>query len=335
MTRLEWVTQLSKFEDASVKKSIKQITTSFIPYFALLMAMYFFLHNGYPYWLVLLLSLPASLFLVRIFIILHDCSHKAYLGRSVSGCFILGHFCGVLTFTSFFAFRRSHVIHHATVSNLEKRGVGDIWTLTVDEYLSYPRWKRWVYRISRHPFFLFGIAPTLLFVLSNRLPKRIDRLKEVLSIIFTDIMLALIIVAAYFTIGLKSYIAIQLPVIYLAAAFGVWIFYIHHQFGDVYWSPNSKYDVFKAAMEGSSFYKLPNILRWFSGNIGYHHVHHMNFRIPNFNVKDCYDQTPQLQQIKPLTVVEGFKCMRLALWDEMNGKLISFSSLKRNKRELN
>jgi len=323
------VVNLSKFEDTGVKKSIKQVLTSFIPYFALLTLMYLALRRGYPYWLVLLLTPAASLFLVRIFIILHDCSHKSYLGRSLSGCFILGHICGILTFTSFFSFRRSHIIHHAGVSNLEKRGVGDIWTLTVKEYLSSPLWKRAVYRVFRNPFFLFGIAPPILFLITNRVPKRIDRLKENLSIIFTDIMIVLILAAAHFTIGLKLYTAIQLPVIYLAAVFGVWIFYIHHQFEDTYWSGNDKYDVFKAAMEGSSFYKLPRLLRWFSGNIGYHHVHHMNFRIPNFNIKDCYDQTPQLQQAKPVTALEGFRCMRLALWDEMAGKLISFAAVKR------
>jgi omega-6 fatty acid desaturase (delta-12 desaturase) len=159
----------------------------------------------------------------------------------------------------------------------------------------------------------------------------VDRVKEILSIIFTDIMLILIIIAAKFTIGLRTYLAIQLPVIYLAAAFGVWIFYIHHQFEDVYWSHNDKYDVFRAAMDGSSFYKLPAIFRWFSGNIGYHHVHHMNFRIPNFNLKDCYDQTSQLQQIAPTTVSEGFRCTRLALWDEAAGKLVSFDSLNDRK----
>lgn len=330
MARLEWVIQLSKFENASVKKSIKQILTSFIPYFALLTLMYLVLHNGFSYWIVLLLAFFASLFLVRIFIILHDCSHKSYLGRWLSGCFILGHICGILTFTSFLDFRRSHVLHHAAVSNLEKRGVGDIWTLTVNEYLSSPLWKKLIYRIFRNPFFLFGIAPALLFIFLNRLPKRIDRPKEILSVIFTDIMIISIIIVSCLTIGFKLYIAIQLPVICLAASFGVWIFYIHHQFEDVYWSHNDKYDVFKAATEGSSFYRLPALLRWFSGNIGYHHAHHMNFRIPNFNIKDCYDQTPQLQQIRPIGILEGFKCMRLALWDETTGKLISFAAL--NKR---
>ncbi len=285
MGRVEWVVQLSKFEDADVKKSIIQVLTSFVPYFVLLIAMFFILRNGYPYWVALLLAPLASLFLVRIFIILHDCSHKSYLGRSISGCFILGHICGILTFTSLLAFRRSHVIHHASVANLEKRGVGDIWTMTVSEYLASSRWKRFIYRMFRNPFFLFGIAPVFLFVISNRVPKRVDRLKEALSIIFTDIMIILIIVYAHFTIGLKLYTALQLPVICLAASLGVWIFYIQHQFQNVYWSHSDNYDLFKAAMEGSSFYKLPGVLRWFTGNIGYHHVHHVNFRIPNLTLK--------------------------------------------------
>ncbi|MBF0522270.1 MAG: fatty acid desaturase [Candidatus Omnitrophica bacterium] len=332
MTRLDWVIQLSRFEDTDVKKSIKQILTSFIPYFALLSAMVFLLKRGFPYWFVLVLAFLASLFLVRIFVILHDCSHKSYLGRSLNGCFILGHICGILAFTSLFAFRRSHVIHHATFSNLEKRGVGDIWTLTVDEYRSSPLWKRFVYRVFRNPFFLFLIAPPILFIILNRIPKRIDRWKEILSILFTDVMIALILLVAHWTIGLKMYAAIQLPVIYLASCFGVWIFFIHHQFEDTYWADNKNYDIFKAAMEGSSFYKLPKVLAWFTGNIGYHHVHHLNFRVPNFNLKDCYDQTPEVQQVKPLTLLGGFKCMHLALWDESTSRLINFSALKGRER---
>ncbi len=332
MGRPEWVVELSKFEDSGIEKSLRQTIATFIAYFTLLAAMYLLLHYGYPYWTALLLAPVAALFGVKIFIILHDCSHKSYLGRSVSGCFILGHLCGILTFTSFFAFRRSHLIHHATVSNLEKRGAGDIWTLTVKEYLAAPAWKRAVYRIFRNPFFLFGIAPTLLFILTNRFPKMIDRSKEVWSIIFTDLSLALIILAAHFTIGLKLYLAIQLPVIYLAAGFGVWIFYIQHQFENAYWSHNDQYDGHRAAMEGSSFYKLPRVLDWFSGSIGYHHLHHVNFRVPNFNIKDCYSQTPQLQQVHPITVWEGFRHMRLALWDEDAGKLVSFGAANKHKQ---
>ncbi|RJP61834.1 MAG: fatty acid desaturase [Candidatus Auribacter fodinae] len=323
----EWGIQQNKLEYSDVKKSIEQILTSFIPYFILLTIIYFLLRNGYPYWVALLFTPIASLFLIKIFIILHDCSHKSYLGKSIIGCFILGHICGILTFTSFFSFRRSHVIHHATVSNLEKRGVGDIWTLTVDEYLSLPQLKKIVYRIFRNPIFLFGIVPPILFIVLNRIPEKTDRLKEILSIIFTNAMIVVILAIAYFTIGFKMYVAIQLPVICLASSFGVWLFYIHHQFKNVYWSHNKDWNRFDAATKGSSFYKFPGFIEWFTGHIGYHYIHHLNYRIPNYKLEKYYRETPQLH-MKPFAFRDGFESMFLALWDEKTGKLVSFSTLK-------
>ncbi len=328
MDRIPWVSQLSRYEGAGVAQSLAQIVTSFVPYFLLLTAQFVILQRGYPYWMAAALVPLAGLFLVRIFIILHDCSHKSYLGRSVGACFVAGHICGILTFTSFFEFRRSHVLHHANVGNLEKRGIGDIWTMTVDEYRSARPWKRALYRMFRNPFFLFGIAPTLKFVVLQRFPTGTTRSKELMSIIFTDVMIGLIILAAHFTIGIKMYMALQLPVIALASSIGVWLFYIQHQFENVYWAHEREYDRFKAAMKGSAFYNLPGILRWFTGNIGYHHVHHMNYRIPNFNLKKCYDQTPELRAAETITPAGGFACMSRALWDEKTRKLITFSALK-------
>lgn len=324
MSELEWAPKLTPYETTDVNKTILQIATSLIPYFALMAFMFFFFLQGYPYWVVLALSPLASLFLARIFIILHDCSHKSYFKGSPAGCFLLGHFCGVLTFTSLFDFRQSHVIHHANVANLDRRGIGDIWTMTVEEYRSARPQIRFLYRLFRNPWFLFGIAPVIKFVLLNRFPKGIARRKELWSIIFTDIAIALIVFAASATVGIGAYVAVQLPVIFIVSSIGVWVFYINHQFEDVYWSHSENYDRFKAAMKGSSFYKLPGFLEWFTGNIGYHHIHHLNFRIPNYNLKQCYNEVAQVREIAPITLWDGFRCGSLALWDEKRGKLVSF-----------
>lgn len=329
MDRAQWAVKLSQYETGSVKIIVWQIFIAFVPYLALMGFMLFILSRGYPYYvLVLALSPVAALFLVKIFMILHDCSHKSYLKGSPWGCFMLGHLCGIFTFTAFFDFRQTHVIHHATVANLDKRGVGDITMMTVDEYRAASLWIKFFYRLFRNPYFLFVAAPPLKFLLQQRFPKPIMRKKEVLSVLFTDLMIALIILAAYVTVGIKAYIAVQLPVIFLASCFGVWIFYINHQFEDVYWARDKECSRIKAALQGSSFYQFPKLLAWFTDSIEYHHIHHLNFRIPNYNLKRCYADIPELH-IKPFTLREGFKCMFLALLDEKAGKMISFSALKR------
>ena len=324
----EWLSQLRQYEGADVKKSIIQIITSFVPYLALMTTMFLMYNYGYPYWIVLLLSLIASFFLVRIFIILHDCSHNSYFD-SPRACSLVGHICGILTFSSPSDFRHTHGTHHATVANLEKRGTGDIWTMTVDEYRSAGRWKRFVYRVSRNPFVVFGIGSFILFLLWNRIPPKNAQKKVFFSIIFIDIIIALTIVAAFFTVGIKSYLAVQLPVLCMAASMGVWLFFVQHQFEDVYWSHNEDWDPFKAAMKGCSFYNLPGPLRWFSGSIGYHHVHHLRPRIPNYNLKKCYSDISGLQEIKPISLWKGFRSVFLHLWDEKTGKLVSFSRAKK------
>jgi len=328
MENSAWLLQLSQYETSDFNKNVKQIVTTFIPYFALMFTMFVMVHRGYPYWMVLLLSLPASLFLVRMFIILHDCSHKTYFKGSPSACFLWGHICGIFTFTSFFDFRQTHVLHHGTVANLDKRGVGDIWLMTVNEYRQAPLKIKLLYQLFRNPFFLFLIAPTFEFVLVNRFPKRVSRSSEILSILFEDLMIALMVVLAYFTIGIKAFMAVQFPVIFLAANMGVWIFYMHHQFEDVHWSHDKSWHRVDAATKGSSFYKFPDFIEWFTGHIGYHHIHHLNYRIPNYNLEKCYRDIPQLR-IKPRTFQDAFKSMFLALWDEETGKLINFSNLKK------
>ncbi|MFA5038618.1 MAG: fatty acid desaturase [Candidatus Omnitrophota bacterium] len=329
MGRADWVTQLTHYESTDIWACARQIATSFIPYIALMLAMFYFLQNGASFWAVGLLWPVAALFLGRIFIILHDCSHKSYLRGSPGACFVLGHICGIFTFTSFFAFRNSHIIHHATVGNLDKRGVGDVWTLTVDEYRVAPYAKKFLYRLFRNPFFLFVIAPVFKFVVLQRLPVKGARFKEILSIFFTDAMIVLLVWLAISTVGVKTYVAVQLPVIFFTSSLAVWIFYIHHQFENTYWARNDTWDRFDVGLKGSVFYQLPGFLRWITGNIGYHHVHHLNARIPNYNLEKAQRDIPQLREVSPTTLWGGFRSASLALWDEKRGRLVSFSSLKR------
>lgn len=333
MMKPEWLAQLKQYQGADAKKSITQIVSSFIPYLAFMALMLLIMSNGYPYWIVLLLAIVAGCFLVRIFIILHDCSHNSFF-RSSRTCSVLGHICGVFTFTAFSDWQRSHGIHHATVSNLEKRGIGDVWTMTVDEYRSASKWKRLVYRAFRNPLVIFVLGPVILFLLLNRIPSKSARKREILSTIFTNTIIALIIIAAYFTIGIENYIGVQFPVTFISGVMGVWLFFVQHQFENVYWSHNEEWDSLKAAIEGSSFYKLPGLFRWISGSIGYHHVHHLRPAVPNYNLKKCYHDIPELQEVTPITIFKGFKSLFLHLWDEKTGKLVSFSTAKKNLKPL-
>ena len=328
MKRPEWNVELKKYAQPDVKKSMVQLFTAIIPYLTLLTVMYLIMSNGYSYWIVLLLSILAGGFLVRIFIIFHDCAHQSFF-NSKPACEVVGNICGILTFTAFADWRRAHATHHASVANLEKRGVGDVWTMTVDEYLSSTKLRRFYYRAYRNPLFHFFIGPLFLFLVVNRFPGKYSKKKEFISIIFTNLMILSIVITASFVIGIKNYIAIQLPTVFVAGSIGVWFFYIQHQFANVYWAHNENWDPFKAAMEGSSYYKIPEVLNWFSGHIGYHHLHHLNPRIPNYNLKKCYDNIPELHEVVPITLFKGFKSIFLQLYDENQKKLISFSKLKK------
>jgi len=329
MDRAAWAIKLNQYETSDPRKIVWQCVSAFVPYLALMAIMFWSLSQGYSYVFVLALAPWAALFLVKIFMILHECSHKSYLKGSPLGCFILGHICGIFTFTALFDFRQTHVIHHATVANLDKRGIGDITTMTVKEYLAATPWIKFWYRLFRNPLFLFVVAPTLKFVVQQRFPKPIMRTKEVLSVLFTDLILVLILWAAYLTVGLKTYFLVQLPVIAMASSLGVWIFYSNHQFENVYWAHTKDCSRIKAALLGSSFYRFPKLLAWFTDSIEYHHIHHLNFRIPNYNLKKCSQEIPELRAIPPRTLKEGLEAMFLALWDESSGKLISFAALDR------
>jgi omega-6 fatty acid desaturase (delta-12 desaturase) len=265
--------------------------------------------------------------LVRVFIVFHDCGHGSFYDSKKANT-IVGYITGIMTFTPYEEWKHSHAVHHATVGDLERRGSGDIWTMTVEEYLACDKWKRLKYRVYRNPFVLFVLGPPILFLIAQRFPTKGSGKAERNSVIIADIAIAGIIAVAYYTTGLKTYLEIQLPVMTLAGVFGVWLFYVQHQYQEVYWEHHQKWDPIRAALEGSSYYKLPKVLQWFSGNIGLHHIHHLRPRIPNYHLQQSYDEVPALQAIEPLTLGRSFKSLFLHLWDEHDKKMVSCHAVR-------
>ena len=305
------------------KKAIWQIINTLVPFFALWVLMVVMVKQGYPYWSVLAVSAVAAAFQVRIFILFHDCCHGSFFGTPRANR-ILGYVTGILTFTPFEQWRRSHAMHHDTVGDLDRRGVGDIWTLTAEEFEAAPRWKQLVYRLIRNPFFILTLGTPIVFLISQRYFHGLDRKRERWSVVITNIALAVIITIAAMTIGIEAYLMIQIPITLVAGAAGLWLFYVQHQFEGTYWARHENWDPMKAALEGSSFYELPRVLRWFTGNIGFHHVHHVQQRIPNYNLERCYYDVPVLQNVKPLTFLASLRCARLHIWDERSQRLTGY-----------
>lgn len=321
-----WNGQLARYAHAVASKSWRQLFDTLVPYCGALALMYYTIRQGYSYWLTLALSVLAAGVLVRVFILFHDCCHGSFF-KSRKAHTVLGYVTGVLTFTPYEDWRYAHNIHHATAGDLDRRGFGDIWTITKAEYLAMSRLKRLGYRIYRHPFILFGPGSALLFLLFQRFTTRGGGKKERRSVLITNLALLAIAAAASATIGLRAYLLIQTPVILIAGMLGLWLFYLQHQYERVYWARHEDWDVWRVALEGSSYLKLPRVLQWFSGNIGLHHIHHARPTIPNYNLQQCYDEIPTFQTVKPLTLRCSFKTLRLALYDEEQRRLIGFRGL--------
>ncbi len=330
LNKSEWNKKLKKYSEPSMKKSVFQIINSVIPYLGLIVLMYYTIRFEVPYILTLGLAFVASGFLVRIFILFHDCTHLSFF-KSKTANAIFGHIFGIISFTPYYTWQLEHSIHHGTVGNLDRRGVGDIWTMTVTEYEESRFLRRLWYRVYRNPLFLFLVAPFALFMVLNRIPSTGARRKDHISYIVTNAGIVAILVLTWLTLGLKYYLAIQLPILYFGSIMGVWLFFVQHQFEEVYWSSDSEWDVVKAALEGSSFYKLPLVFEWFSGYIGYHNIHHLNSRIPNYNLKACYEDVHDLLDGKKITMIDSFKLAFLELYDEKSRKMISFRKARRLK----
>jgi len=325
--REDLIQSVSKYAQPDYRKAFWQIFNTFFPYIGLWALMIFSVLHGFPYWITLLLSVAAAGFLVRIFILFHDCCHVAFFPSRRANR-ILGYIAGIMTFTPFEDWQRTHVIHHSASGDLDRRGVGDIWTLTVDEYLSASRFKCFAYRFFRNPLFLFTIIPFVLFLIIQRFPSPGAKKRERNSVLFTNFAIIAIITLMSLTLGFQNYLLIQLPVIMMAASAGMWLFYVQHQYEDVYWSRHQSWDLTLSGLEGSSYYKLPKMLQWIVGNIGLHHIHHVKANIPNYNLQRCYDEISALQTVTPLTLRKSLKSLWLNLWDEQRQKLVSFRSIR-------
>lgn len=322
-----WYKTIVKYQQPDRKKAIWQLANTFIPYSLLWAAMIWTIKSAWPYWITLALSIPAAGLLVRIFIFFHDCGHGSFFASRRANT-ILGYICGILTFTPYEDWRHQHGMHHATVGDLDRRGKGDVFIMTVEEYKAAPWWRRLAYRFYENPLVMFGLGPAYIFFISHRFAHKGAKKRQRYSVWITNLAILTIIVIASATIGLRTYLLIQIPVMLMAATAGVWLFYVQHQFAGVYWSRHETWDPWRAATEGASYYKLPKILQWFSGNIGLHHIHHVRPRIPNYNLQQCYDETPALQTVEPITLRSSLRCVQFDLYDEQQQKLVSFSALR-------
>jgi omega-6 fatty acid desaturase (delta-12 desaturase) len=307
-------------------KAAWQISNTLIPYILLWILAILAFTTKLPIWIGILAILVAGPLLVRIFIIFHDCCHSSYF-RSKWANDMVGYLTGILTSTPYTDWGEAHIYHHKTAGNLDKRGVGDIWTLTVDEYIIAPKIKRIFYRVFRHPLFMFGVGPSYVFLVFHRFSQKGIQHKGRFSVYLTNLALISILLLAGNTIGYGTFLMIHLPITIIAATLGVWLFYVQHQYEEVYWARNDVRDSLKAALEGSSYYKLPKIAQWITGNIGLHHIHHLNPSIPNYNLQRCHDKIQELQHIEPMGIRKSLKSLHIHLWDEESRKLISFKAM--------
>ncbi len=324
-----WQKSLAKYQNPDWRRSVWQVTNSLLPYLVLLYLMYRSL--AVSYWITLALAFPTAGFMVRVFIIFHDCGHGSFF-KSQKANDLLGMLTGILTFTPYFEWRHEHAMHHATAGDLDRRGAGDVWTMTVHEYLSASRWKRLAYRVYRAPLVMFVIGPLYVFLIRQRFPVTNAARRERLSVYWTNLAIAVLLAAMCATIGIKAYLLIQLPVLMLGGGAGVWLFYVQHQFEGVYWARHEYWDYVAGALEGSSLYRLPKVLQWFTGNIGFHHIHHLSPRIPNYYLEKCQRENPLFQRVRQITLLSSLKSLTFRLWDEEHRMLVGYKVLRNHRR---
>jgi omega-6 fatty acid desaturase (delta-12 desaturase) len=328
--RARWRAVIARYQQPSTARATWQIINTIVPYALLWYLMYWL--KDISLWLTIPFAVVAGGLLVRVFIIFHDCGHGSYF-KSRWANDIVGFIAGVLTSTPYYHWRWEHAIHHGTSGHLDKRGTGDIWTMTVQEYLDASRWKRFSYRLARNPFVLFILAPMFVFVIQQRFPSPKANRRERHSVAWMNLALLCVAAGMSWLYGIGPYLFIQAVAWMVAGAAGIWLFYVQHQFEDVYWERGEDWDYVAAALQGSSFYKLPRILQWFSGNIGFHHIHHLSPRIPNYNLQKCHEADPVFQRVKPITLLGSLKSLAFRLWDEPAGKLVGYGRMKQLHKE--
>ncbi len=324
-----WRQIVARYQEPTLRRSVAQLCTTLIPLAATFVAMY--LLSRISYWLALPLAVVAAGFLVRSFIIMHDCGHGSFF-KSRRANDIVGYLTGVLTLTPYVQWRRDHAIHHATSGHLEERGFGDIHTLTVREYLALSRWGRIKYRAYRNPLVLLGLGPIWL-VVRQRLhnPGSAGR-KEIVGVHSTNLTILALFLVTSLLIGPLTVVALYAPAMFIAGAAGIWLFYVQHQFEDAYWAQSPEWDYASAAVEGSSFYRLPRVLDWITGSIGFHHVHHLSPRIPNYTLRRCHEENPLFQRARVLTVWESVRTFSLKVFDEERKRLVGWREVRQLRR---
>ena len=323
-----WPQLLAPYRQPSTGRGIVEIGITVVPLAALWALAWLTLNIGY--WLALPIAIAAGAFLVRLFAIQHDCGHGAFFRHRLANDWI-GRALSVLTMTPYGVWKRTHATHHASTGNLDRRGLGDVDTLTVAEYRARSMWGRLRYRLYRHPAVMFGLGPAYLFFLQHRLPVGLmrDGWRPWISTMSTNLAIALIAALLIWLIGIKAFLLVHLPIMLLAASIGVWLFYVQHQFENTSWEGDDDWNVHAAALHGSSHYDLPAFLRWFTANIGVHHVHHLSSRIPYYRLPRVLHDHPELRAVGRVTLLESFRCVRLTLWDEKQRCLVSFRDARR------
>jgi omega-6 fatty acid desaturase (delta-12 desaturase) len=330
-----WVRKLGPYRQPQALRGLAELAITAIPFVILWFAMAVSIRFGF-YWLYALLVLPAAGLLVRLFMIQHDCGHDSFFPSRLGNAWV-GRAISILTMTPYDQWRRAHAIHHATSGNLDRRGIGDVTTLTVAEYLARPFWGRLGYRLYRHPAVMFGLGPIWLFMLQSRLPIGFMRhgWKPWASVMGTNLGMALAGGLMIWAVGIWPFLLIHLPIVLVGAVAGVWLFYVQHQFEETHWAGGEDWTIHDAALRGSSHYDLPWVLRWFTANIGVHHVHHLASRIPSYRLPEVLNDFPDLRGRGRLTLLQSLGCIRLVLWDEETRRLISFSELGEIDRSRN
>ncbi|MFN8001609.1 MAG: fatty acid desaturase [Acidobacteriota bacterium] len=319
-----WQDLVKEYQTPDLTRSILQICNTFLPLVALYYAMY--LSLSVSYWLTMLLAFPTAGLVTRLFIIQHDCGHGSFF-KSARANDVVGTLCGFVTLIPYYQWRHEHAIHHATSGDLARRGVGDITTLTVAEYKALSPWGRFSYRIYRNSLVMLLIGPFVIFGLNSRLVGKHAGKRERNGVYLTNLAVVSVWVLLSYLIGIKAVVSIWLPTFMISGAAGVWLFYVQHQYEGTYWQRGGEWDYATAALMGSSYFKLPRVLQWFSGNIGFHHIHHLSPKIPNYKLEDCHKKTPLSQEVKVLTMRTSLRSAGLKLWDEDRQRMVRFNEV--------
>ncbi|WP_188208166.1 fatty acid desaturase [Alkalibacillus aidingensis] len=317
--------KIKPFEDADTRASSRQLLNTVIPFLVLWFLAYQSL--SISVWLTVLLSVVAAGFVIRVFIIFHDCCHGSFFkNRKLNH--LVGTITGVITMFPYQKWKREHAIHHATSSNLNKRGTGDVWIMTVDEYINSSPLKRLQYRLYRNPLIMFGLGPMYLFLVTNRMNRKDAKKQERWNTYLTNLSIVGLSLCLIWLVGFYAFFIIQFTILIVSGSLGIWLFYVQHQFEDSYFEDESDWDYVKAAIDGSSYYKLPRVLQWITGNIGYHHVHHLSPKVPNYHLETVHEQTPPLQEATTITIKSSLKSINFRLYDEEKKTFVSFHSIK-------